>query len=306
MKSPIVSKRKQLVNAAMVQILHGNNASGQNEHNLDMFFKDKSAKDTNQYIGFLNLKDKKSKTEQIIEFKEGTRSEVSNDIFNYILDNCIKETVNLTQLQSVLNNSLYLKEDSFLFSNWLNDSINKNIYNDKIHDEFISKSKDLNLKLKSLVINELRNQKHYNGIPNIVSCNSDLIKNIRKENEEKQMTELYKNRILIGQCMSILSDHIFYSFEYSDSISNIQTFFLNHGYKLEKEEIQIISTRNLKHSTEKLTGRGIADLYSRCLHVSELKLKVMFLYLYEKSSCIKDKEKSLEIQKYLNCLKQFF
>lgn len=72
-------------------------------------------------------------------------------------------------------------------------------------------------------------------------------------------------------------------------VLNIQTFFINHGYKLEKEEIEIISTRNLNHSREKLTGRGIAELYSRCLYVSELKLKVMFLYLHEKSCCIKDK-----------------
>lgn len=38
MKSPLVKKKSQIVNAAMVQLLHGGNEDGKNEHNLDMFW----------------------------------------------------------------------------------------------------------------------------------------------------------------------------------------------------------------------------------------------------------------------------
>ena len=40
MGSPIVKKRNKIINAAMVQILHGGNSEGKNEHNLDQFFKE--------------------------------------------------------------------------------------------------------------------------------------------------------------------------------------------------------------------------------------------------------------------------
>lgn len=45
-KSPIVKRKKAVVNAAMVEILHGGNGVGQNEHNLDQFFKDSTKNKT--------------------------------------------------------------------------------------------------------------------------------------------------------------------------------------------------------------------------------------------------------------------
>jgi hypothetical protein len=44
MQSPLSKKKNKVLNAAMVQILHGGNGAGQNEHNLDMFWSEEDSK----------------------------------------------------------------------------------------------------------------------------------------------------------------------------------------------------------------------------------------------------------------------
>jgi hypothetical protein len=58
MKSPLSRKRNQILNAAMVQILHGGNGAGQNEHNLGQFWDAEPANNNIATIHTIIIKNK--------------------------------------------------------------------------------------------------------------------------------------------------------------------------------------------------------------------------------------------------------
>jgi hypothetical protein len=299
MQSPITKKRNKIVNAAMVQILHGGNASGQNEHNLDMFFEEKNSEDNDVYIGFLNIINKKTNTTEEIIFKKGTKNSVLLDIYHYIFDVCSTQHIEYRDVYE------YFKSRNC-------DYFEKNIIVKYKLDlltnlEFINEIKKEHSTIQRIFINYLRNQKYYYGMfYNQVVNECDEIESIKKENKEilNQDNKILKNNSrLINNSMSRFSDLIFYDELYSDSIGSIEDFFIHNNYQLSDSELKKINTKKINENN--LSVRGISHFYLNTFHYSDLKLKAMFLYLKEKSKCIVDNNKQKEISIHIDLLEYF-
>ncbi|MFS1429395.1 hypothetical protein LMH73_020190 [Vibrio splendidus] len=93
MKSPLVKKKQQIVNSAMVQLLHGGNSAGQNEHNLDMFWNNSIPTGTlTSWIGAENYRHENSFEDDISTVTGSTEDEVKSNLYKSVL-NCIADTV---------------------------------------------------------------------------------------------------------------------------------------------------------------------------------------------------------------------
>lgn len=83
-QSPIVKRKNAVVNKAMVEILHGGNNAGQNEHNLSKFFEEKEEM-TSYWIGSENYRHE-SDTDDLSEVYEGeSKEEVEHKMYSSVV-----------------------------------------------------------------------------------------------------------------------------------------------------------------------------------------------------------------------------
>lgn len=320
MKSPITKKRKKLVNAAMVQILHGGNNNGQNEHNLDKFFGTPTSESVIICVGFLNILDKNKKIEKEITFDYGSRDSVYLDIYDYIFNYCSDQYIDYDDYQeylSVRDNSDFIKKLKLKNTNKLTD-------NKSINSDFIVQIKKESHSIQRSFITYLAIRKHYEGRfyvrdissqedsknsllidfeSNDYEIDSSKLENAKKENianieKDKEIKD--RDLILINTLMQKLSYIVFYNPKYFDSINSITTFFKNNGYELSHNDIKIINTKTINE--DGITARGIDRFYRSSLYSSELKLNAMFLYLKESARDISDPKIQKDSLKYLGCL----
>ncbi|ENH7110254.1 hypothetical protein ABWJ26_000657 [Vibrio fluvialis] len=103
MQSPLKKKRTQILNAAMVQILHGGRADGQNEHNLEQFWKEESQSETASYmwVGTENYRHENTYEEDSSTVTGSSEEEVKRQLYSNVLS-YLADTVSLAINASML------------------------------------------------------------------------------------------------------------------------------------------------------------------------------------------------------------
>lgn len=88
-QSPIVKRKQSVVNKAMVQILHGGNNVGQNEHNLSQFFEEKN-NPTTVWIAQESYRHESDEDEMIETYEGATEEEalhqMKKSVVSYLSD----------------------------------------------------------------------------------------------------------------------------------------------------------------------------------------------------------------------------
>lgn len=94
MKSPLKKRKQQIVNAAMVQLLHGGNNPGQNEHNLDQFWSESpiETKSATLWVGHENYRHENTYEEDSSTVTGETEAEVKRKLYTNVLDD-LAETI---------------------------------------------------------------------------------------------------------------------------------------------------------------------------------------------------------------------
>ncbi|MGD1524187.1 hypothetical protein [Vibrio owensii] len=96
MQSPLKKKKQQVVNAAMVQLLHGGNNAGQNEHNLDQFWGEFESTPLNEtWIGVENYNHENSYQDDSSTVTGSSEDEVKRKLYTNVLDD-LADTVSMS------------------------------------------------------------------------------------------------------------------------------------------------------------------------------------------------------------------
>lgn len=122
MKSPLVKKKNQVVNAAMVQLLHGGNGAGQNEHNLDTFW-EKNLHCGKEIINWMAVDNFKLESDENNDFHINlgvTKDEVLNKLYMDVFEEvslCVTDRYNIDRLVKILKQHASAFFESYLFDN---------------------------------------------------------------------------------------------------------------------------------------------------------------------------------------------
>lgn len=120
MKSPLKKQRTQVLNAAMVQILHGGNGVGQNEHNLNQFWGEDTAAPEKAYhwVGTDNYRHETCYDDRMYTVTGHSEIEVKRQLYKNVLSD-LAHTVSMSiDTETFLN----LISNTDFFVNYLEDN----------------------------------------------------------------------------------------------------------------------------------------------------------------------------------------
>lgn len=238
--SPLKKNANKVVKKAMVQLLHGGNAAGQNEHNLEQFWKEDSKTQT-IYVINENIRHEDDDV-QFIEYTGNSEEEVYSKFFNTInsdLAHKVNTSINYGNFFETLKESGFNKENIEYFKH--SDFEKLEDIDEEEFAEFLEMSCNEKYELREIIFNYIHGlfeiQGHYE-----LTTREEKIKEVPVVKEENKTLTLHT-------VITINNDESFDGSSYD--IDNVDVFNTVDEKEYNKHVLDLFCTNACSETTHR-------------------------------------------------------